>query len=158
MTPKTEDEAFVATLLSAVPELTRSYEEHLRDNDELLPYVYLPDAVRELEHLMLHDRLNADTCQRFAQITEEGLLRGGRVRNLTLIGIIEELASLHKQARDRDRRDLLHIMGGVLGARTREAIKEECAADPFLRIRTKGQLKNPRPRGRIALACGSSAA
>lgn len=42
----TKSETMIDQLLRAVPELSATYREHLDDNDELLPHVFLGDVTR----------------------------------------------------------------------------------------------------------------
>ena len=77
-------------LLEAVPELADSYAEHLSDNDELLPYHYLPDAVRALELMMHEGRLHRNARVKVAEVIEAALAEESSVRNLALLGLVEE--------------------------------------------------------------------
>lgn len=136
MSSRSGDDAFVARVLDAAPTLADSYREHLSDNGELLPYVYLPDAVRALELQMREGELDQETCSRFAAVIEAGLAEGGSVRNLVLLGLIDEIASCHGMSVTRSEPSLLNFMRNVFGARTADAIAETLAVDPLRKAET----------------------
>lgn len=121
---RSDDAALVGKLLEAIPDLTVSYNEQLANNDELLPYVYLPDAVRALESQLNEGTLSAEDCGRLSIILEDALRSGGSARNLALLGLTGEIANSHVMSRMRHRRSLLDAIRGTLGERTKHAIAE----------------------------------
>lgn len=128
--PRSADAALVANVLKAIPELADSYKDHLDDNGELLPYVYLPDAVRALEVQLQEGKLTVDSCAKLAEVMEQALSEGGSVQNLALIGLTDEIAYSHITSRRNAQRSLLDLMRNVLGERTKRAISETLAPSP----------------------------
>ena len=114
----------MAEVLEAVPELVDSYNEHLNDNGELLPYVYLPDAVRTLELKLAEGKRSIDACTRLAWVIENALVSGGAARNLALLGLTDEIASAYVMSRMRGQPSLLDFMHSVLSDRAKRVIRE----------------------------------
>jgi hypothetical protein len=83
--------AIVSRLLHAMPELEPSYKEHIVDNRELLPYVFLPDAIRDAQRQMDDHSLPSDFFDRFAKAIEEVLQTDPASHDLIAIGVLEEL-------------------------------------------------------------------
>jgi hypothetical protein len=73
----------VAKLLADLPELRASYEEHVANNDELLPYAYLPDAVRDVQNKMRSGLLTPKFLDRTAAVDMVERFRDlwGRIRD-----------------------------------------------------------------------------
>jgi hypothetical protein len=49
-------ETFVGRLLQVLPELKSTYEQHLADNDLLLPHVFMGDVTRFVIGRMKHSK------------------------------------------------------------------------------------------------------
>jgi hypothetical protein len=49
MAGTTPNEAWIAKLVTQVPSLRRLHDEHVADNDELLPHVFMGDVTRFVE-------------------------------------------------------------------------------------------------------------
>lgn len=71
---------FINNLLSQVPDLQPTYEEHLRDEGELLPHLFLGDVTRfvvEQCKKLERDRLNSGNAEqnltRIMSLMEEGI-------------------------------------------------------------------------------------
>jgi hypothetical protein len=105
----------VAKLIEAVPELEASYKEHLTDNDELLPYVYLPDAVRDLVCQMHSKMLSDDVYDRLANAIENVLTSDPEAHDLITLGLLDEMRESELWTEVHDR----------LGPRTLGAATEE---------------------------------
>ncbi|HVR45252.1 MAG TPA: hypothetical protein VMT95_01235 [Candidatus Binatia bacterium] len=124
--PRGEDAALVARVVQAVPELSAAYREHLDDNyQQLLPYMFLPDAVRTLQAQMMEGKLNKDACVRLGRVIEDALAQGGSVRNLALLGLTGEIAEAYLSSRMRGQPSLLEFMRDALGGHAKEAIRQE---------------------------------
>ena len=130
--PPQDEVELVVRLLDAVPELADSYHEHLLDNDELLPYHYLPDAVRALELMMHQGRLTEETRSQVAALIEAALEEGGSIRNLALLGLVEEIANAHVMSVIRSYPSLLECMRDAFGPLTKEALSDDLADSAFL--------------------------
>ena len=83
MSRSTED--FVKNLVAALPQLEVIYREHLADNDELLPHVFMGEIAR----LVLADVKNAERAGWLSTLLEllESGLCSGRSEIAELIGV-----------------------------------------------------------------------
>jgi hypothetical protein len=113
--PRDRQNAIVSTLLRAMPELEPSYREHLTDNRELLPYVFLPDAVRDAQRQMDSKMFPSDFFDRFAKAIEDALESDPESHDLIAIGLLEELKASPR---------LWEVMRNKLGRRTTEVLNE----------------------------------
>ncbi len=68
-----DNEAFFPQLLSQVPEFRPFYDEHIADNDELLPHVLMADFTRFLIDAHLRATSEADDVGRWGQLVERSL-------------------------------------------------------------------------------------
>lgn len=128
------DAALVQRIVEAAPELVDSYTEYWADHNELLPYIYLPNAIRAFAARMRAGELTVNSCTNLAQVIEEALAEGGSVRNLALLGLIEEIAADHLMSRLHGQESLLDFMRDTLGDLTREAISKDLADSPLASI------------------------
>jgi hypothetical protein len=82
---------FVEELLRRVPALQPAYEDHLRDNEELLPHVFMGDVTRwVIEHARQpeHRRAVAALLAYF----ESALATESDGKDLVLLSFVENLA------------------------------------------------------------------
>jgi hypothetical protein len=81
----------MTSLISTVPELQLIYEEHIRNNDEILPHVFLGDVARfAVEAALDIDKQNV--LKRLLECMEDGLDAGSAdVRELILASFVENL-------------------------------------------------------------------
>jgi hypothetical protein len=113
--PIERQQSIVRTLVDELPELRASYQEHMSEREGLLPYVYLPDAVRDLEAKAKAGRLPEDFVDRLATALETMLLSDPGSHNLITLGLLEELINTELWSRLKDH----------LGPRTLHAIRPE---------------------------------
>lgn len=113
--PLDKQKQMVANFIAAIPEIRPSYDEHIADNDELLPYDYLPNAIRALSQLAQGGQLNDDVYDRLADLMESTLRSEPDAIDLIALGVLEELrdSSLWQRIKDR------------LGPRTLHALEDE---------------------------------
>lgn len=108
---------FIEQLLSIVPELKLVYEEHLADNDTLLPHVFMGDVTR---FVMTASR-NTPGCaalRRLLMHVENGLSAGDdEVRELILASFVENLIGEH---------DALHILRPLMGSHLGKKVEALC--------------------------------
>jgi len=85
----------VAKIVKAVPELENSYKVHISEHDgSVLGYIFLPDAVRELENQERDGRFGGDTLDRLSQAIEDELASSDpATEDLIALGLLEELAN-----------------------------------------------------------------
>jgi hypothetical protein len=89
---------FVRDLLLQVPDLQPLYKEHVEDNDELLPHVFMGDVTRFIV------ALNADslsegpdstaserTLTKALDFLEQGMHKADKVRELVAVSFLENL-------------------------------------------------------------------
>ena len=91
--PRQDQNRVVAKLLDALPELRPAYMQHIADNAEPLPYVFLADAVRYIEHELDCRNLPEHFLDRFAQAIEDALESDPDSHDLIGIGILEAIKS-----------------------------------------------------------------
>lgn len=82
-------------LVEQVPDLRESFDSHLAERGgELVPYTYLPDAVRDLAAKSIEGALRPDTLAKLGAGIEDLLrMEHPEVRNLVGLALIEELAN-----------------------------------------------------------------
>jgi hypothetical protein len=85
------DVTFINALLLRVPELKALYEEHLGDNEELLPHVFMWDvtrfAIAQADNVQTHEPL-----RRLLAVLEEALEGGAdKVNELIAVSFAENL-------------------------------------------------------------------
>jgi hypothetical protein len=86
------DRALVKDLLERLPELKSSLDQHLAENDELLPYVFLPAAVLYLSERMLQGGLKDETLDRFADFINGAVaLKQTSSDDLVCIAVLVEI-------------------------------------------------------------------
>lgn len=92
MTPLTR---FIEELLDAVPELRALYEEHMADNDSLLPHVFMGDIAR-FAIANAADPRHRPTLARLLGRLEDGLRAEEEgVRELIRASFVENLLGEH---------------------------------------------------------------
>lgn len=83
-----EDLAFVGALVVRFPQLVPLFAEHLNDYEgEPLAYVFLPDVVRWMAHLVGHDEKVARDIFKWLEFHFQSASEG--VRSLILLGVVE---------------------------------------------------------------------
>ena len=84
------DHAVVALLLRSLPELSECYQEHLEERKgELLGYIFLPDAVRELERITRDGSARKELFHRLASAIEDALARSDAAgEDLITLGLL----------------------------------------------------------------------
>jgi hypothetical protein len=87
----TSDQVFVERLIEIVPELRPTFNEHVKDNGELLPHVFMGDVTRwAIAHASRLDF--QDAVGRLLNSLEDGLRSGSpEVRELILASFVENL-------------------------------------------------------------------
>lgn len=83
--------SFIEYLLRLVPELKSNYDEHLADNDTLLPHVFMGDVTRFA--ITEADKPRSQiVLVRLLDCLEEGLKGGGdEVEELIVVSFVENL-------------------------------------------------------------------
>jgi hypothetical protein len=107
----------VQAIVNAVPELRESYEEHLKDHDgESLSYIYLPDAVRDLEKRFVPGGgLTIETIRRLCSAIEMAVETDNLdARDLIGLALLDEI---------EDSR-MWSVMRSEFGPRTRQLLLE----------------------------------
>ena len=86
-----DERTFVARLLEVVPELRSEYEEHIEDNDELLPHVFMGAVTRFAIAKTVEGR-NQPALQRLLAFLEEQANSGSdSIRELIGVSFVENL-------------------------------------------------------------------
>ncbi len=114
-------ENFVPELLKAVPALLPLYDDHLRDNDELLPHVFFGEVTRfvEAEHSKFCRTAHTNdehlrNAQNIIALLEAAIVSGDAdLENLIGASFVESL--------DRDNPNYLHLRA-LFGP----ALRNEC--------------------------------
>lgn len=92
---------FMMRLLADVPELRSTYEEHLSQNGELLPHVFMADVTRFALAATGKSKEEA-ALKRLLQCLEDGLNSGQKeVHELILASFVENLAGEDSRAVSR---------------------------------------------------------
>jgi hypothetical protein len=96
-------EALITRLLTEVPALKPLYDEHFALNEELLPYVFLPDLTRfVMDALVSGDGSQRCDAARVIDVLDEAMASSNEaVVNLVAVGFVESL--LGEEALDRVR-------------------------------------------------------
>ena len=86
-----EAEQFVEELVTAVPGLQVTLDEHLADFNELLPHVYFGEITRWIQRQVDED-VNLDEVGRVLSFLEQGYADDGdQVRELITVSFLENL-------------------------------------------------------------------
>ena len=120
-----DSDSFVDHLLSMVPELRRVYEEHLSENEELLPHVFLGDVTRFVITEFRKGRsdrgeptLDTRVLDRILDLLERAMKSSDtRLRELVSVSFLENL--------DQAGRDYLGIKGLLGPALVKELAQYE---------------------------------
>lgn len=91
MEEELEYRTFIPVLVRAVPELIPLYEEHLRDNDELLPHVFMGDVTRFVIDAYARSMLPGKDGQHWSQVLDKVMstLEGAAASpNLGLVNLV----------------------------------------------------------------------
>lgn len=87
---------FVFGLLERVPELRATYDEHLGDNDELLPHVFFGDVTR-FAVAASADPIGCEAIKRLLVFVSNGLTDGSEnVQELVVVSFVENLIGEHE--------------------------------------------------------------
>ncbi|MBU1358852.1 MAG: hypothetical protein KKC79_15365 [Gammaproteobacteria bacterium] len=82
---------FVVELIEKVPEARRIYEDHLEDNDTLLPHVFMGEIARFVLQIS-ENTSREDDLKELLSIIEDGLQsRHHDVQNLVALSFVENL-------------------------------------------------------------------
>lgn len=85
-------EAATRRIVEALPELRHLYAAHQAEYDEVLPYMFLPDVVRDMIEKWQVGDLSPSFLDRFSEIVEELLAPGDQgVHDLIGLGLLEEI-------------------------------------------------------------------
>ena len=85
-------EAWVANLVSQVPSLARLLDQHVAQNDELLPHVFLGEVTRIVEGAMASGPSRVRDVTRILSVMEQGLGSGDpTVVELISVSFLENL-------------------------------------------------------------------
>lgn len=97
-TPPTHD--LVIDLVDRVPELAEPFQEHVRDNDELLPYLFLSDVARWVAARFLGGTdSDLELVSETLDFLEEKYEQGPQdVKELIAVGLVESLPSTGEPA------------------------------------------------------------
>ena len=93
------EKVFFEMMLNKVPELCPFYEEHLADNDELLPHVFMRDVTRfivDLQNQMLQSKSEKveKVVSKLFTLFEDAMNYGNsEVQNLVAVSFLENLES-----------------------------------------------------------------
>jgi hypothetical protein len=113
----TENAAFIESLLRLVPALMPIYDEHLADNDTLLPHVFMGDVTR-FAILKAHDLGSRNVMAELLDHLEEGLESGAEeVKELIIVSFIENL---------RGEGPTVEMIRPLMGTNMRKAVEEIC--------------------------------
>src|SRR5919205_3077814 len=89
---------FVRNLIARVPELQPLYNEHVADNDELLPHVFMGDVTRFVMTLNANSSGKDDkfsvarqTLMKILDFLEEGMAASDDVKELISVSFLENL-------------------------------------------------------------------
>lgn len=83
--------SFVETLLRLVPELRTVYDAHIKDNDTLLPHVFMGDVTR-FAISQANKATSREALDRLMGHMEEGLKNGSEeVKELIVVSFVENL-------------------------------------------------------------------
>lgn len=106
----------VKDLVRAVPELRNSFDEHLRNYGEILSYIYLPDAVRDLAEQMHSGTLPRHALDKLSVGIELALeSRDPAIEDLIGLALLDELKLSA----------LWPLVRGHLGPRAREILNHK---------------------------------
>lgn len=85
---------FIKTLIAEVPDLQSLYDNHLKENNELLPHVFFGDLTRYVvEKIQSRKREDESFVKRILSILEEGLNQGSQeVEELIDVSFVENLS------------------------------------------------------------------
>jgi hypothetical protein len=85
-------ETAVRRIVEALPELRHSYAAHQAEYDEVLPYMFLPDVVRDMIEKWQVGDLSPNFLDRLSKVVEELLAeRDQGIHDLVGLGLLEEL-------------------------------------------------------------------
>ncbi len=88
---------FIEKMLEKVPDLRNIYQEHLDDNDELLPHVFMADVTRFVLELLENDLQNKsktveDKIFILLELIENALREGNEdVKDVIILSFLENL-------------------------------------------------------------------
>jgi hypothetical protein len=106
----------VGKLLEQVPELRSVYDEHIHDNDELLPHMFFGDVTRYVVQQVHSGEMGPstpvgrifDSLERFMAFGDD------QVKELVSVSFIENLAAYD---------DVLTVLRGLLGPNLEKELK-----------------------------------
>jgi len=108
---------FVVDLRRRVPDLEPIYREHLADNDELLPHVFMGDVTR-FTIAQAKAPLNDSIVVSLLECLEEGLREGGEeVKELIVVSFVENLIG---------ETTTLASLGPLIGGNLKEEVERVC--------------------------------
>ncbi len=109
---------FVYLLLERVPELRTVYEEHIRDNDELLPHVWLGDVSRYIvQQVRSGETGPATSVERILSALDQWLAFGDEhVKELVSVSFVENLV---------EHDDVLESLKGLLGPNLENELRRQ---------------------------------
>jgi hypothetical protein len=109
--------SFIEELLQKVPPLKNIYDEHLNENDTLLPHVFMGDVTR----FVIAEAANPkrqETITSLLEYLEEGIQTGSdEVRELILVSFVENLTGETK---------MLQLLKALMGQTLRSEVKRIC--------------------------------
>jgi hypothetical protein len=108
--------ACVNKLLDQVPELRYVYDEHIHDNNELLPHVFLGDVTRYVVHrVRLGETGPAKPVERILSVLEQYMGSGDeQVKELVSVSFVENLLKHDK---------VLASLKGLIGPNLQKEIR-----------------------------------
>jgi hypothetical protein len=108
--------AWVNKLLEQVPELRHVYDEHIHNNDELLPHVFLGDVTRYVvQQVYLGETGPAKPVERILSVLEQGMGSGDeQVEELVSVSFVENLV---------EHDDVLASLKGLIGPNLQKEIR-----------------------------------
>ncbi len=117
----TNNESFVKELLRKVPELENTYEQHMANNDSLLPHVLMGDVTRFVLAGAEHTQ-KQKSIARLLEYFEIALQSGSdEVKELIVVSFVENLIG-------EDR--VVAVIKPFLGKHLSEAIINTCNTSP----------------------------
>lgn len=94
---------FTENFIRVVPELKNLYDEHLSDNEELLPHIFFYDvAVYVADLARREDRQDSSVMKRILDYLEQGMRTGhDSTKEVISLSFLENLAEYHGDAVSR---------------------------------------------------------
>ncbi len=107
---------YINKLIDQVPELRYVYDEHIHDNDELLPHVFLGDVTRYVvQQVRLGETGSAKPVERILSILDQGMGSSDeQVKELISVSFVENLV---------EHDEVLASLNGLIGLNLKKEIR-----------------------------------